>query len=94
MSDVKAVLSLIPELKVESIHAGCCGMAGSFGYEKEHYDTSMQMGELDLFPAVRAAHSDTLIVADGTSCRGQIQHGTGRDAMHVARVLEMALVSH
>ena len=94
MSDVQRVLSLIPELKVETIKSGCCGMAGSFGYEAEHYDTSMQMGELDLFPAVRKADSDTLIVADGTSCRDQIQHGTGRDAMHIARVLELALVSH
>ncbi|MBT5032857.1 MAG: FAD-binding protein [Proteobacteria bacterium] len=94
MSDVQQVLSLIPELKVDTIKSGCCGMAGSFGYEAEHYDTSMQMGELDLFPAVRKADSDTLIVADGTSCRDQIQHGTGRDALHIARVLEWALVSH
>ena len=94
MSDVQRVLSLIPELKVDTINAGCCGMAGSFGYEVEHYQTSMQMGELDLFPAVRNANSNTLIVADGTSCRDQIQHGTGRGAMHVARILEMALENH
>ncbi len=92
MSAVEQVLSLIPDLEVESIDSGCCGMAGAFGYEAEHYDTSMQMGELDLFPAVREADNETLIVADGTSCRSQIQHGTGREAIHVARVLEMALL--
>ena len=66
-------------------------MAGAFGYEAEHYDVSMKMAELALLPAVRAAAPDTLIVADGTSCRHQIADGTGREALHVARVLEMAL---
>ena len=62
-----------------------------FGYEVEHYDVSIKMAELDLFPAIRKADELTLIVADGTSCRSQIKHGTDRGAMHVAKVLEMAL---
>ena len=66
-------------------------MAGSFGYEAEHYDVSMKMGEASLLPAVRKASPDTLLVADGTSCRHQIEHGAQREALHVARVLEQAL---
>jgi Fe-S oxidoreductase len=67
-------------------------MAGSFGYEARHYDVSMKMAELALLPAVRSATADTLIVADGTSCRHQIADGTnGRPALHVVRVLERAL---
>ena len=66
-------------------------MAGSFGYEERHYEISMKMAELDLLPAVRQADPDAWIVADGTSCRSQILHGTGRQAVHVARVLEAAL---
>lgn len=91
VSSVENVLRLIPGAEVELIESGCCGMAGSFGSEAEHYETSMKMAELDLLPRVRKANGDTLIVADGTSCRTQINHGTGRDAMHVARVLELAL---
>jgi Fe-S oxidoreductase len=91
MSSVEEVLNWIPELEVEVIESGCCGMAGSFGYETEHYDTSMQMAELSLLPAARQAGEDTLIVADGTSCRSQIKDGAGRDGWHVARVLEKAL---
>ncbi len=91
MSSVEEVLNWIPELEVEVIESGCCGMAGSFGYEAEHYDTSMQMAELSLLPAARHADEDTLIVADGTSCRSQIKDGAGRDGWHVARVLEKAL---
>jgi Fe-S oxidoreductase len=67
-------------------------MAGSFGYEAEHLDVSLQMAELSLLPAVRAASADTLVVADGTSCRHQITDGTGREAIHVARVLQMHLL--
>ena len=93
MGAVQKVLTLIPELEVQTIDSSCCGMAGSFGYEKEHYDISMKMGSLSLFPAVKEADTDVLIVADGTSCRGQIEHGTGKQAMHVARVLQMALKS-
>ena len=91
VTSVENVLRLIPGAEVELIESGCCGMAGSFGYEAEHYETSMKMAELDLLPRVRKADGNTLIVADGTSCRTQINHGTGRDALHVARVLELAL---
>jgi len=66
-------------------------MAGAFGYDKTHYDVSMRMAELNLLPAVRKAPPEALIVADGTSCRHQIEDGTGRGAVHVARVLEAAL---
>ena len=89
------VLRLIPGLEVELIESSCCGMAGSFGYEAAHYDVSMRMAELSLLPALRAASADTLIVADGTSCRHQIEDGTRasgrREALHVVRVLERAL---
>jgi FAD/FMN-containing dehydrogenase/Fe-S oxidoreductase len=88
---VQAVLGLIPGLKVELIESSCCGMAGSFGYEAKHYDVSMQMAELSLLPAVRKAAADTLLVADGTSCRHQIADGSPREAVHVARVLARAL---
>ena len=91
MSSVEEVLRWIPDLEVESIESGCCGMAGSFGYDADHYDISMKMAELDLLPAVRNAEDDTWIVADGTSCRSQILHGAGREARHVARVLDAAL---
>ncbi len=66
-------------------------MAGSFGYEAEHFDVSMKMGELSLLPAVRKAGPGTMVVADGTSCRHQIHDGSGHQALHVARVLQMAL---
>ncbi len=82
----------IPEnYKVEEIPSGCCGMAGSFGYEKEHYDVSMKVGELVLFPAVRNASPDTIIAAPGTSCRHQIKDGTGRSAYHPIEILYNAL---
>jgi Fe-S oxidoreductase len=93
MSYVEEVLSWVPELDVKLIESGCCGMAGSFGYEAEHYDTSLKMAELSLLPRVRAADANVLIVADGTSCRTQINDGTGREGWHVARVLERALAS-
>ncbi len=88
---VQAVLALIPELKTELIESSCCGMAGGFGYEARHYDVSMAMGELSLLPAIRKAGAGDLVVADGTSCRHQIKDGAQRQALHVARVLEMAL---
>ncbi len=91
MPAVEQALRLVPELAVDVIASSCCGMAGAFGYESEHYDLSMKMGELGLLPAARAAAEDVVIVADGTSCRQQIQHGAGRTAMHVARVLASAL---
>jgi FAD/FMN-containing dehydrogenase/Fe-S oxidoreductase len=91
MSAVESVLRLVPGLEVETVTSSCCGMAGAFGYEAEHFGVSMQMAELSLLPAVRAAAADTMIVADGTSCRHQIHDGAGREAMHVARVLCAAL---
>jgi len=91
MPAVERALRLVPGLTVETIESSCCGMAGSFGYEAEHYEISLQMAELSLLPGVRAAKADTLIVADGTSCRHQIHDGAGREAMHVARVLQQAL---
>ena len=96
----KALASVVPTVralqiptgyKVHMIPSGCCGMAGSFGYEKEHYELSMQIGELVLFPSVRETPSDVLIAAPGTSCRHQIHDGTGRAAQHPAAVLFEAL---
>jgi Fe-S oxidoreductase len=91
MPAVQRVLALIPELKVGLIESGCCGMAGSFGFDAGHYDVSMKMAELSLLPAVREADDDTLLIADGTSCRHQIHDGAKREAWHVARVLQAAL---
>ncbi len=91
MGAVQAALKLVPELAVEPIESSCCGMAGAFGYHADTIDVSRAMGELSLLPAVRQAPNDALIVADGTSCRHQIHDGAGRDALHVARVLAMAL---
>jgi len=91
MGATEQALHLVPELAVETVASSCCGMAGAFGYEAEHYETSMKMGEAALLPAVRRAGPDTLVVADGTSCRHQIADGTGRQALHVARVLDRAL---
>jgi FAD/FMN-containing dehydrogenase/Fe-S oxidoreductase len=85
------MLTLPANYKVEVIPSGCCGMAGSFGYEEEHYDVSMKIGELVLFPAVRKASEDTIIAAPGTSCRHQIKDGTGRSAKHPVEVLFEAL---
>jgi Fe-S oxidoreductase len=73
------------------LEAGCCGMAGAFGFERGHYEISMQVGERVLLPAVRAAAKDTLIVADGFSCREQIAQSTDRHALHLAQVIQMAL---
>jgi FAD/FMN-containing dehydrogenase/Fe-S oxidoreductase len=78
-------------LRLEAPDSGCCGLAGSWGYEAAHYDVSMACGERVLFPAVRAAGADTLVVADGFSCRTQIEDGTGRKALHVAQVLALGL---
>ncbi|MEL4308353.1 FAD-binding and (Fe-S)-binding domain-containing protein [Joostella sp. CR20] len=85
------VLNLPKNFSVTMINSGCCGMAGSFGYEKEHYETSMAIGELRLFPAVRKASADTVIVANGTSCRHQIKDGTMREAIHPVTLLRRAL---
>ncbi|WP_412561868.1 FAD-binding and (Fe-S)-binding domain-containing protein [Winogradskyella sp. MIT101101] len=86
------VLNLPKNYKVTIIPSGCCGMAGSFGYEKEKYDISMQIGEQTLFPAVRKASDDTIIAANGTSCRQQIKDGTGRTAKHPITILKEALI--
>jgi len=87
----KKMLSLPKNYFVREIPSGCCGMAGSFGYEKEHYELSMQIGELVLFPAVREAKNDYIISAPGTSCRHHIKDGTGRTALHPVEVLYGAL---
>ncbi|MEX0363588.1 MAG: (Fe-S)-binding protein, partial [Allomuricauda sp.] len=86
------ILNLPKNYEVTIIPSGCCGMAGSFGYEKEHYKTSMQVGELKLFPAVRKSEKETLIAANGTSCRHQIKDGTDRDAEHPVSILRKALI--
>lgn len=91
MKSVRKVLAWIPEFEFEIIDASCCGMSGSFGLEAEHYEASLAMGELALLPAVRAAAPETLIVADGFSCRHQIADGSGRQAIHVAVLLQRAL---
>ena len=82
---------LVPDLAVETVESSCCGMAGAFGYGADTIDVSLKMAELSLLPAVRKAAPDTLVVADGTSCRHQIKDGSGREALHVARVLAMSL---
>ncbi len=87
----RRALTLPSGYTVDEVDSGCCGMAGSFGYEAEHDDLSMAMAERRLLPAVRAADPDTLIVAAGTSCRQQIAHGTGRRALHPAEVLRGVL---
>jgi Fe-S oxidoreductase len=86
---VKA-LQLIPGLTVEIFDSTCCGMAGSFGYEAEHYDVSLKIGELGVLPRMRAAPLDTLLAANGTSCRHQIADGAGREARHLVRFLDEA----
>jgi Fe-S oxidoreductase len=91
MGAVESALRMIPELDVETVESSCCGMAGAFGYDAETIDVSFAMGELSLLPAVRKADNDALIVADGTSCRHQIHDGAAREALPVARVLEMSL---
>ncbi len=78
-------------LETTVLDSGCCGLAGSFGYEAEHHAISMQIGEQALLPQVREAAPETIIVSDGFSCRQQIAHGTPRRAMHTAEVLHMAL---
>ena len=76
---------------VRAPDSGCCGLAGGFGYEAQHYAVAMAIGERVLLPAVRATPLDTLVVADGFSCREQIRHGTGRAALHVAELVALAL---
>jgi Fe-S oxidoreductase len=92
MDQTLKMLSIPENFQVDLIRSGCCGMAGSFGFEKEHYEVSMKVGELVLFPEVRKASGDTIIAAPGTSCRHQIKDGTGRKALHPIEVLFDALV--
>ena len=84
-------MSLIPDLDTSVLATGCCGMAGAFGYDTQYFDVSLKMAEESLLPAVRRARNDTVIIADGTSCRHQIKDGTGHQALHVARLLAEAL---
>jgi len=83
-------LELVPQLTVETFDATCCGMAGSFGYEAEHYDLSLKIGELGVLPKMRAAPPETRLAACGTSCRHQIADATGREARHIVRILDEA----
>src|SRR5215469_5537214 len=85
MAAVEAVLKLVPDLAVETVDSGCCGMAGAFGYGADTVDVSLKMAELSLLPAVRAAAADTLVVASGTSCRHQIMDGSGREPMDLTQ---------
>jgi Fe-S oxidoreductase len=94
----KAIMKFEPEehvlqkigLEFEHLDSGCCGMAGAFGFEREHYDISIRIGERVLLPRVREADDQTLIIADGFSCREQIEQTTGKRALHLAEVLQMA----
>jgi len=92
LSATQKMLSIPSNFTVDTIPSGCCGMAGSFGYEKEHYEISMQIGELVLFPAVRKNAATCTVAAPGTSCRHQIKDGTGVNALHPVEVLHAALV--
>jgi Fe-S oxidoreductase len=92
VADSVKVLSLPTNFSVSTIASGCCGMAGSFGYEKEHYDVSMKIGELVLFPTVRKTNLTCTIAAPGTSCRHQIKDGTGVRALHTVEILYDAMI--
>jgi FAD/FMN-containing dehydrogenase/Fe-S oxidoreductase len=91
MPAVTAALRLVPGLDVQTVQSSCCGMAGAFGFDAHHIDVSLKMAEAALLPAVRSASADTVLIADGTSCRHQIHDGAQREAVHVARVLADAL---
>jgi len=93
MTDEEAILSKLG-LDYTVLDSGCCGMAGAFGFERDHYDVSIKVGERVLLPAVRGAINETLIIADGFSCREQITQLTGRRTLHVAEVIQMAISSH
>ena len=86
------ILSFPKNYSVDEIPSGCCGMAGSFGYEKEHYDLSMKVGELVLFPEIRKEKNGTIICAPGTSCRHQISDGTGKNSLHPVEIMYDALI--
>jgi FAD/FMN-containing dehydrogenase/Fe-S oxidoreductase len=91
-SFTRKMLTIPVNYQVEEIPSGCCGMAGSFGYEKEHYELSMKIGEMVLFPSIRSSSEDTVIVAPGTSCRNQILEGTGRRALHPVEIMYEAIM--
>ena len=91
MAAMTTALGLLPDVEVEVVASSCCGMAGAFGYGADTYDTSMAMGEAALLPAVREAAAATTIIANGTSCRQQIKHGSGREALHMVQLLRRAL---
>ena len=93
MTSIEKTLALLPNTAVETIETSCCGMAGAFGYGTDTHKVSLKMAEADLLPAVRRADRETLIIADGTSCRHQIKDTTDRKPIHIARLLEMALKS-
>ncbi len=92
VENTRKMLSIPVNYTVEEIKSGCCGMAGAFGYEKEHYEVSMKVGELVLFPEIRKTAPEVIIAAPGTSCRHQIQDGTGRRALHPIEILYDALL--
>ena len=91
MDSLKQTLALIPGLETQVIESGCCGMAGAFGYQADHYELSIKMAELDLLPALRADDGESLLVANGTSCRHQVEDAAGLEARHLARILQDAL---
>jgi Fe-S oxidoreductase len=95
LGDLEKTLNLLPGLEFQTLSSGCCGMAGAFGYDADNYDISMKMAEESLLPAVRkaaTAQGDIILVAGGTSCRHQIKDGTGCKAVHIARLIESALI--
>jgi Fe-S oxidoreductase len=91
MKPLLGLLRRVPGAEVVDLDAGCCGMAGSFGYEPEHYDVSRQVGEQRLFPAVRKMDAETILVASGFSCRRQIEHFTDCRALHPVQLLQSLL---
>ncbi len=90
MGDEQSVLQKMG-LNFQLLDSGCCGMAGAFGFEKDHYDVSLKVGERVLLPAVREADKETLIIANGFSCREQVEQTTDRRALHLAQVIQMAM---
>jgi Fe-S oxidoreductase len=94
LTPTKKALSFPENYEVLLINSGCCGMAGSFGYEEEHYEISMKIGELVLFPEVRKTKENVIIAVSGTSCRHQIKDGTGRESKHPVEVLFESLVGY
>ena len=95
LSSLKSTINMLQlpkNYRVRIINSGCCGMAGSFGYEQENYEVSMEIGELLLFPTLRTEGAESIIAAGGTSCRQQILDGTGRIALHPVEILRAAMI--